>query len=167
MGYSDFSAPASLSQAKRDFLAAFYRTSDQPDAIDDYLAFLAPDVDFIMGLNAVHGHQGLFQPVRKIRENMWGGVQTRRHQPHAVFVQDAAGGDGNDDGARQLMLHGTVDYGLRNGKTVDAVGWAALVVFADSDGTSGELKMQRYQVWLDGAPLAKALAEQAAEQQQQ
>lgn len=80
MGYSDFSAPASLPQAKRDFLAAFYRTSDQPDAIDDvrpdlpplanrthapgpqYLAFLAPDVDFIMGLNAVHGHQGLFHP---------------------------------------------------------------------------------------------------------
>ncbi|GAA6008308.1 nuclear transport factor 2 family protein [Rhodotorula paludigena] len=159
MGYSDFSAPASLPQAKRDFLAAFYRTSDQPDAIDDYLAFLAPDVDFIMGLNAVRGHQA----VRKIRENMWGGVQTRRHQPHAVFVQDARGDGDHDDGARQLMLHGTVDYGLRNGKTVDAVGWAALVVFADSDGTS-ELKMKRYQ---DGAPLAKALAEQAAEQQQQ
>ncbi|BGP47552.1 hypothetical protein JCM10450v2_003415 [Rhodotorula kratochvilovae] len=146
-----FAHPPHLAADKLAFLLRFYQTSDQPTAIDDYLAFLDPDVEFVMGLNAVRGHAA----VRKIRENMWGGVATREHRPAAVFT---AGGAGDSE----LMLHGTVSYGLRNGTRVESVGWAALVVFADGD----ELKIKRYQVWLDGAPLSKALAEQAAQEQQ-
>ncbi|GAA6057351.1 hypothetical protein JCM3770_005721 [Rhodotorula araucariae] len=146
-----FSHPPHLAADKLAFLEGFYRTSDQPEAIDAYLAFLDPQVDFVMGLNAVRGHAA----VRKIRENMWGGVQTREHRPAAVF--SAGPGD------RELMLHGTVTYGLRNGTRVESVGWAALVVFAEGS----DLKMERYQVWLDGTPLSKALAEQAAQDQAQ
>ncbi|GAA5845157.1 hypothetical protein JCM9279_005456 [Rhodotorula babjevae] len=144
-----FTHPPSVPAAQLDFLARFYQASDRPDAIDEYLSFLAPDVDFVMGLNAVKGHDA----VRQIRQNMWGGVVERVHRPQAVF----AAGEANE-----LMLHGTVSYGLRDGARVDDVGWAALVVFADGD----ELKMRRYQVWLDGAPLSRALAQQAAASRQ-
>lgn len=70
--------------------------------------------------------------MREMRKTMWGGVATRRHVPEQVFI----GKDEND-----LMLYGTVDYGLRNGSKVDKVGWAARMVFVDD-------RMQRYQVWL-------------------
>ncbi|GAA5911616.1 hypothetical protein JCM8208_005692 [Rhodotorula glutinis] len=140
-----FSHPPSVPAVQLDFLQRFYHASDRPDAIDEYLSFLSPNVDFVMGLNAVNGHDA----VRQIRQNMWGGVVERSHRPRAVF----SAGD-----ARELMLHGTVSYGLRDGSRVDNVGWAALVVFAEGD----ELKMRRYQVWLDGAPLSQALAQQAA-----
>ncbi|TNY23017.1 hypothetical protein DMC30DRAFT_87614 [Rhodotorula diobovata] len=143
-----FSHPLSVPDAQLDFLARFYQASDRPDAVDEYVSFLAPDVDFVMGLNAVQGHAA----VRQIRQNMWGGVVSRKHAPAAVFTS------GKGDGKDELMLNGTVSYGLRNGTRVDNVGWAAHVVFAGSD----ELRMKRYQVWIDGAPLSKALAEQAA-----
>ncbi|ORY78928.1 hypothetical protein BCR35DRAFT_304965 [Leucosporidium creatinivorum] len=126
------SFPSTLSPAKQQFLTDFYTVSDEPQSVDKYLSFLTDDVDFIMGLNAVHGATA----VRKIRETMWGGVVSRHHQPERVYSFDQDGSE--------LMLHGTVDYGLKNGKRVDQVGWAARVVFAEGD----ELKMKRYQVWL-------------------
>ncbi|GAA6007593.1 hypothetical protein JCM10207_006397 [Rhodosporidiobolus poonsookiae] len=141
-----FSHPPSLSPTQVSFVESFYRVSDQPDAVDDYLSFLTDDVHFVMGLNAVQGAGA----VRKIRETMWGGVATRRHKPELVVA--------SEDG-KIFMLHGTVDYGLRNGKTVDNVGWAAKMEFAEGS----ELKMKRYQVWLDGTPLSTALKDQAAE----
>ncbi|PRQ75430.1 hypothetical protein AAT19DRAFT_14452 [Rhodotorula toruloides] len=143
-----FTHPPSLPSSLISFITHFYQTSDKPDAVDTYLSFLTPDVEFVMGLNAVRG-----SAVRKIRENMWGGVATRQHVPSAVYT--------NADGS-ELMIHGTVIYGLRNGKKVENVGWAALMVFEEEGAKREEWKMRRYQVWLDGAPLSKALAEQAA-----
>ncbi|GAA5829958.1 hypothetical protein JCM11251_007948 [Rhodosporidiobolus azoricus] len=138
-----FSYPSSLSQEQVSFIERFYAVSDSKD-VDEYVSFLTPDVDFIMGLNGVKGEAA----VRKIRETMWGGVSTRQHKPELVLA--------SEDG-RVLMLHGTVTYGLRNGKKVDNVGWAAKMVFAEGK----ELKMKRYQ---DGTPLSSALKEQAAEE---
>ncbi|BGP15475.1 hypothetical protein JCM10213v2_003454 [Rhodosporidiobolus nylandii] len=137
-------SPTSLSPEQVSFVEQFYAVSDQPDAVDKYLSFLTSDVDFVMGLNGVKGEAA----VRKIRENMWGGVATRKHKPELLVA--------SEDG-KTFMLHGTVDYGLRNGKKVDNVGWAAKMIFAEGS----ELKMQRYQ---DGAPLSNALKEQAAEE---
>ncbi|GAA5863032.1 hypothetical protein JCM5296_003930 [Sporobolomyces johnsonii] len=139
-----FAHPAALSPAKVQFIENFYRVSDSRD-VDQYLGFLTTDVDFIMGVNAVKGEAA----VRKIRETMWGGVETRQHEPEKVYLGDEHG--------NELMLHGTVTYGLRNGKTVEKVGWAARMVFAEGDA----LKMARYQ---DAAPLGSALKEQAAEE---
>ncbi|GAA5904797.1 nuclear transport factor 2 family protein [Sporobolomyces salmoneus] len=137
----EFSAPPSLDQAKVEFISAFYRTSDSRD-VDQYLNFLTSDVDFIMGLNAVKGEAA----VRKIRETMWGGVETRAHNPEKAF-----------ENGNEVMLHGTVSYGLKNGEKVEHVGWAAKMVFAEGS----ELKLSRYQ---DGTPLSTALKKQAEQQ---
>ncbi|BGP31526.1 hypothetical protein JCM10296v2_003296 [Rhodotorula toruloides] len=117
-----FTHPPSLPSSLVSFITHFYSTSDKPDAVDDYLSFLTPDVEFVMGLNAVRG-----------------------------------AGEEADEGVEK------VTYGLRNGKKVENVGWAALMVFEEEGLRREEWKMRRYQVWLDGAPLSKALAEQAAE----
>ncbi|GAA6018464.1 hypothetical protein JCM11491_007007 [Sporobolomyces phaffii] len=147
MAYT-FSHPANLPADKVAFISAFYETSDSRN-VDRYLDFLTRDVDFIMGVNGVKGEAA----VRKIRETMWGGVETRSHRPEKAYL--------GDDAANEVMLHGTVSYGLKNGDSVDNVGWAARMVFAP--GT--ELKLSRYQVWLDGAPLGTALKKQAEQQQ--
>ncbi|GAA5916639.1 hypothetical protein JCM6882_001565 [Rhodosporidiobolus microsporus] len=139
-----FSHPSSLSPEQVAFVENFYKASDGRDP-DLYNSFLTDDVDFIMGLNGVKGEGA----VRKIRETMWGGVQTRWHKPDFVVA--------SEDG-KVFMVHGTVDYGLRNGKQVENVGWAARMDFAEG---SSELKMRRYQ---DGTPLSTALKEQAAEE---
>ncbi|KAM0748668.1 hypothetical protein T439DRAFT_327936 [Meredithblackwellia eburnea MCA 4105] len=135
--------PSNLSLEKVDFLNRFYTVSDDSDpaAVEKYLAFLTKDVKFTMGLASMTGEDA----VRKMRENMWGGVATRKHTVHKVYTSDPE--------ASELMLFGTVDYGLRNGKSVTGVGWAGRIVFA----AGPELKMQEYQVWLDVAPLTNAL----------
>jgi len=42
-----------------------------------------------------------FAAVRKIRETMWGGVETRKHNPQKVYLGE------NED---ELMLYGTVSF---------------------------------------------------------
>ncbi|GAA6060405.1 hypothetical protein JCM10212_002173 [Sporobolomyces blumeae] len=166
MAYT-FAHPSSLPQSKVDFIASFYEASDSRQ-VERYLSFLTDDVDFIMGVNAVKG----IEAVRKIRETMWGGVETRHHRVERVFVS----GTQRDDDANaddQLMLHGTVSYGLKNGTKVENVEWAAKMVFArpsivlpSSTGRGNDdqkYRMSRYQVWLDGTPLSTALRNQAVE----
>ncbi|KDE07898.1 hypothetical protein MVLG_01808 [Microbotryum lychnidis-dioicae p1A1 Lamole] len=135
--------PSTLSHEKKEFIKAFYSVSDVPGATDKYMDFLTEDVDFIMGLKAIHG----VPAVRKMRETMWSDVTTRRHTPTQVYTFDQEAND--------LMIHGKVSYGLKNGTSVEDVGWAARMVFAQG----GELKMKSYQVWLDAAPLADAVKE--------
>lgn len=53
-----------------------------------------------------------------------------------------------------LMLHGTVDYGLTNGQSV-SVDWAAHAQLEDS---ASNLKMKYYRVYVDSAPVAAAAA---------
>lgn len=43
--------------------------------------------------------------MRKIRETMWGGVETRSHNPEKVYHFS--------DDAQELMLHGTVSEAFR------------------------------------------------------
>ncbi|SCZ99385.1 BZ3500_MvSof-1268-A1-R1_Chr7-2g09509 [Microbotryum saponariae] len=172
--------PPTLSQEKKEFIKAFYSVSDTPGATDKYVDFLTEDVDFIMGLKAIQG----VPAVRKMRETMWSDVTTRRHTPTQVYTFNQESND--------LMIHGKassiiwdqfwvlrhvltriyfvltcqVSYGLKNGTSVEDVGWAARMVFAQG----GELKMKSYQaallstlaifqVWLDAAPLADAVKE--------
>jgi hypothetical protein len=44
-----------------------------------------------------------------------------------------------------VMLHGTVDYGLKDGTSVEGLEWSARARFAAEDGS---LKMEFYQVYL-------------------
>jgi len=98
--------------------------------------------------------------VRKIRETMWGGVETRKHNPQKVYLGE------NDD---ELMLYGVVrsfrlilpreselmemrgkqvSYGLKNGDRVEDVGWAGRMVFRKGL-EEGEIRMEKYQVSRD------------------
>lgn len=61
-----------VSASRREFIVAFYAASDKRD-VPAYLEFLAPDVDFRMGLSAMRGHAS----VAAFRDGMWKGVATR------------------------------------------------------------------------------------------
>lgn len=73
---------------------------------------------------------------------MWAAVATRHHVVTKVYPSDT------ED---ELMLFGTVDYELKNGKKLSS-DWAGRMVFDEA----GE-KMKFYQVWLDASPVVVAL----------
>lgn len=72
-----------------------------------------------------------------MRHGMWDKVAKRSHKPVQLF----AFGAGSDD----VMLYGTVDYTLKDGRgtTVD---WSARAHFTKE--ADGGLKMDFYQVYL-------------------
>ena len=67
---------------------------------------------------------------------MWEKVAQRSHKPEQIY----AFGAGSDD----VMLHGTVDYVLKDDRKTSTI-WAAKAHFAREDG---KLKMDFYQVFL-------------------
>ena len=67
---------------------------------------------------------------------MWEKVAKRSHKPIQIY----AFGAGSDD----VMLHGTVDYVLKDERKTSTT-WGARAHFAKEDG---ELKMDFYQVFL-------------------
>jgi hypothetical protein len=70
---------------------------------------------------------------------MWTAVESRHHVVSKVYPAK------NED---ELMLFGTVDYGLRSGRTVKSE-WAGRMIF------EGE-KLGFYQVWIDVSPVLVA-----------
>lgn len=79
-----------------------------------------------------------------MRHGMWEKVAVRSHKPSRIFAFEF----GSDD----VMLHGTVDYELKDGKKTSTV-WGAKAHFTKEDGV---LKMDEYQVYLDTGAMARA-----------
>lgn len=77
-----------------------------------------------------------------MRHGMWEKVAKRSHKPSKIY---SFGKDNHD-----VMLHGTVDYELKDGKHAEGIEWAARARFASGDGS---LKMEFYQVYLVSNPL--------------
>jgi hypothetical protein len=118
------------------FFENFYKVSDTPEAHDAYVASFLPDADFVMGTKATRGAEG----IRALREGLWTGpVQRRKHTLLKIFPFGSAGEE-----AREVMLYGSVEYGLKNGKEL-TVQWAARAVLAEYDGG---LRFKFYQVYL-------------------
>ena len=67
---------------------------------------------------------------------MWEHVASRQHTPVKVFPFGA--------NADEVMLYGTVAYGLKSGKS-NVVDWAARAHLVEEDAT---MKMDFYQVYL-------------------
>jgi hypothetical protein len=67
---------------------------------------------------------------------MWKNVSSRTHKPHKVFPYGP--------NAKELMLFGTVNYGLKSGET-SSKDWAARAQLVNEDG---RVKMCFYQVYL-------------------
>lgn len=74
-----------------------------------------------------------------MRRGMWEKVAKRSHKPQQIY----AFGSGSDD----VMLFGTVDYTLKDGRGT-TVEWSARAKFT-LDG--GNLKLDFYQVYLVSA----------------
>jgi hypothetical protein len=74
--------------------------------------------------------------ILNMRKGMWEKVAKRSHFPKKIYIF------GPDD----VMLFGSVDYTLKDGKST-SVEWAARSHFTEEDG---ELKMNFYQVYLVG-----------------
>jgi hypothetical protein len=72
-----------------------------------------------------------------MRHGMWEKVASRSHKPSMIYTF----GKGGDD----VMLHGTVDYELKDGKKAEGIEWAARARFGSEHGN---LKMVFYQVYL-------------------
>lgn len=72
-----------------------------------------------------------------MREGMWEKVAKRSHKPSMIYSFTKHGDD--------VMLHGTVDYDLKNGKKAEGVEWAARAKFGSENGS---LRMTFYQVYL-------------------
>ncbi|KAM3419159.1 hypothetical protein BST61_g5103 [Cercospora zeina] len=125
----------------QSFFESFYAISDTPDAHERYADQFTPDGILIMASNKVQGRDDII----KMRHDMWGKVATRSHKPAQLY----AFGSGADD----IMLHGTVDYTLQDGRST-TVDWSARAHFSQVAG--GELKMDFYQVYLDTAAMANA-----------
>lgn len=72
-----------------------------------------------------------------MRHGMWEKVAKRSHKPAMIY----SFGEGSYD----VMLHGTVDYELKDGKRAEGIEWAARAKLAAENGS---LRMSFYQVYL-------------------
>ncbi|RMY14735.1 hypothetical protein D0867_07051 [Hortaea werneckii] len=135
------------------YFESFYTISDTPDIHQKYSEQFTQNAKLIMASKEAQGRNGKanldFQRQRNIgliRIGMWEKVAKRSHKPVKIFPFGA--------GSDEVMLFGTVDYELKDGKKA-SVDWAARAHFAQEDGA---LKMDFYQVYLlqDTAAMSKA-----------
>ncbi|KAF1918964.1 hypothetical protein BDU57DRAFT_124640 [Ampelomyces quisqualis] len=122
----------------KSFFEDFYATSDTPDAHEHYVKYFTDDATLIMASTKVHGSDEILA----LRKSMWEKVESRSHNPIKIFPFGAY--------ADQVMLHGTVKYGLKSGgeKEID---WAARAKLVKEEG---KVKLAFYQVYLDTAAMA-------------
>lgn len=122
-------------QALSDFIKAFYAASDVgPSGHEAYVSHFTPDTTLIMGPTEFKSHSGVMQ----FRQAGWEKVSTRKHVYKGVFPS-------SEKPDSEVMLYGTVDYGMKDGSSKEGVEWAALMNLTKVDG---EYKLQRYQVWI-------------------
>ncbi|CAK4032326.1 Hypothetical predicted protein [Lecanosticta acicola] len=121
----------------KEFFARFYAISDTPDGHEKYADMFTKDATLIMASN---GRKAIIQ----MRHGMWEKVAKRSHKPKQLYSFGASSDD--------IMLFGTVDYELKDGKGT-TVEWAARAHFSKA---VGDIKMDFYQVYLDTAAMSKA-----------
>lgn len=87
--------------------------------------------------------------ILSFRHGLWSGpVKTRKHSISKIYPFG--------DNSNEVMLYGTVDYVLKNGKDV-TVEWAGRAVLTEE--RDEKWKMHFYQVYMDSAPVAAAVKE--------
>ncbi|PBP26497.1 60S ribosomal protein L24 [Diplocarpon rosae] len=159
----------------KTFFEEFYQTSDSPDAHDRYTEYFTKDATLIMASKKGVGRdveqlgytpadtvtleerllvkgekyirpadQGTPTEILAIRKGAWALVSSRLHTPSKIFPFG--------EGADELMLCGSVQYVLRDGRKSE-VEWAAR---ANLVKVEGEWKLSFYQVYLDTAAMQNA-----------
>ncbi|CAI6333829.1 unnamed protein product [Periconia digitata] len=130
---SEYPANVSFDPAFKKFFEDFYAVSDTPDAHERYVTFFMPDATLVMASKKAVGSDEILA----LRKGLWEKVSSRVHRPLKIFPYGP-----NSD---QVMLHGTVRYGLKAGGDA-SVDWAAYARLAKTG--DGKVKMGFYQVYL-------------------
>ena len=118
--------------AIKTFYESFYAASDKPDVIESYADFFTPDASLTMASRSVTGRQDIIT----FRQGMWATVTSRKHTIYKIIPFG--------ENSYEVAIFGKVDYTLTNGKDIESP-WAANAELVKSEG---DLKMQRYQVYL-------------------
>jgi hypothetical protein len=152
---SSVPSDGSLKPGIASFFESFYAVSDTAAAHEQYADHFTSDAKLIMASKETSGRDGkrtipskttihsipLTQHnpagIIEMRHGMWEKVASRSHKPSMIYTF----GKGGDD----VMLHGTVDYELKDGKKAEGIEWAARAKFGSEHGN---LKMVFYQVYL-------------------
>ncbi|KAG4030519.1 hypothetical protein MFRU_012g02520 [Monilinia fructicola] len=137
---SAYPAGVQAKEGIREFFEAFYRLSDREGGHEEYADQFAEDAELVMGIKRVKGKEEILA----FRKSMWEKVASRLHTAHKIFP---FGQDSNE-----VMLFGTVAYGLRDGRKAE-VEWAGRAVLVQE---GGKWKLGFYQVYLDSAAVQNA-----------
>jgi hypothetical protein len=124
------------SAAVNQFAKDFYAASDVgPSGHQAYVDFFTPKATLIMGPTTFEGHEG----VMKFREAGWEKVATRKHTYKGIYPNP-------EKPEQDVMVYGTVDYGMKDGTKKEGIEWAARMDLTKD--AQGNLKLQFYQVYL-------------------
>ncbi|MCJ1256431.1 hypothetical protein MMC24_004252 [Lignoscripta atroalba] len=136
--YSSQYPDVPIDPAIQRFFETFYKLSDTPDAHQAYAELFTEHGTLIIGSKVSKG-----QPeILAFRQVMWEHVASRSHKPLKVFPFGQH--------ADEMMLYGTVGFGMKNGKS-NELDWAARAHLVKE---GGEMKLDYYQVYLDTAAQA-------------
>jgi hypothetical protein len=131
-----------LPQEVQLFIRNFYAASDVgPAGHKEYVNFYTPDTLLVMGPTEFEGQEG----VLRFREAGWKDVATRKHTVKGTFI-DAKSSPMTINAVPQVMLYGTVDYGMKDGTSKDGIEWAARMHLVKTE--KGDLKLKFYQVYI-------------------
>lgn len=133
---STYPSNLAIDPAVKAFFEAFYAESDKPDAFESYAQnFFTSNASMITPTRKANGTAEIIET----RKGMWTHVKSRKHTVHKVFPF------GED--ASEVMMQGTVEYGLKNGKDLSQP-WAG---YAKLSKEGGEVKMSYYQIYMVSA----------------
>ncbi|KAL1305560.1 hypothetical protein AAFC00_007166 [Neodothiora populina] len=137
---SEYPAGVQIDPEYKAFFERFYQISDTPDAHDEYVKQFTADAKLTMASKKASGSDEILG----VRKGMWEKVSSRNHKPIKIFPFGS--------GADEVMLYGTVDYVLKDGKKA-SVDWSARAHLVKEGGA---VKMDFYQVYLDTAAQQQA-----------
>lgn len=137
--------PSTIPPSIVTLLEAFYKASDavpSSSSLSDsthqaYTDFFVDRPTFLMGPTTANDKNG----IREWRQGGWKGITSRRHVVENVYP---AGQLRDDDDQAELMLYGTVDYGVSDGGNGRAE-WAGRMVLKKQDK---EWRISYYQVYI-------------------
>ncbi|KFA77402.1 hypothetical protein S40288_03066 [Stachybotrys chartarum IBT 40288] len=114
------------------FFETFYKISDTPGALDEYVDLFTEDATLILASKKT-------AEIIPLRQSMWTTVEARAHSIPKIFP---FGGS-----SHEYMLYGTVALGLKNGDNSE-VEWAGRSILEKS-ATEDKWRMKFYQIYLD------------------
>lgn len=137
--------PSTFTDEKvKEFVTAFFKESDTkppaPPAVDAYTTYFSSSPVLKMGSLP---ECTSIEEIGATRQKMWKGVASRHHIVTKVFVN-------NDPGtkAEEIVLSGTVEYGLEDGKS-NTISWVSRMIFDEKEREEKDrVALKFYQVYL-------------------